>query len=38
MIKAKLFDKISTQEVLVMEDQNAAIVDPAYTKTICGDE
>ena len=38
MTEAKQLDKISNQDVLVMEAQNAAIVDAPCTKTLCGNE
>ena len=38
MTEAKLLDKISNQDVLVMEACNTAIVDTACTKTVCGKE
>ena len=38
MTEVKQLDKISSQDFLVMEAQNAAIVDTAYTKTICGNK
>ena len=37
-LMTKLLNQISTQEVLVMEVLNAAIVDSACTKTIYGNE
>ena len=36
--EAKLLDKMSNQDVLIVEAQNAAIVDTACTKTVCGNE
>ena len=38
MTESKQLDKISNQDVLVMEAQNAAIVDTACTKIVCGKE
>ena len=38
MTEAKQLDKISNQDVLVMEAQNAASIDTACTKTVCGNE
>ena len=38
MTEAKQWDKISNQDVSVMEARNAAIVDTACTKTVCGNE
>ena len=38
MTEAKQLDKISNQDILVMEAQNAAIVDTAYTKIVGGNE
>ena len=38
MTEAKQLDKISNQDFLLMEAQNAAIVDTACTKTVCGNE
>ena len=36
--EAKVLDKILHQDVLVMEAQNAAIVDTTCSKTVCGNE
>ena len=36
--EAKQLDKISNQDVLVMEARNAAIVDIACIKTVCDNE
>ena len=38
MSEAKQLDKISNQDVLLMEAQNAAIVDTACSKTVYGNE
>ena len=38
MTEAKQVDKISNQNVLVMESRNAAIVDTVCTKIVCGNE
>ena len=38
MTEAKQLDKISNQDVLVMEAQNTAILDTPCTKTVCGIE
>ena len=38
MIEAKQLDKISNQDALLMEAQNAAIVDTACTKIVGGNE
>ena len=38
MIEANQLDKISTQDFLVMDAQNAAIINTVCTKTVFGNE